>query len=112
LWGVASRDGRKGSLRIRRDALIYSSILGPGHHLFHELLPERSAWLHIVSGEATLNDIVLTPGDGVGVPTGSSVSLTAQVDTEILFVDLDPARNASAAEVVPRRPDARGAAKP
>jgi redox-sensitive bicupin YhaK (pirin superfamily) len=84
---VVSPDGRKGSLRIHHNALIYSSIIDPGHHLVHELLPGRSAWLHIVYGEARLNDIVLTQGDGVGVTTEPSVSLTAQENTEILLVD-------------------------
>jgi redox-sensitive bicupin YhaK (pirin superfamily) len=88
---VASPDGRKGSLRIHQDALTYSSILDPGHHLVHELLPGRSAWLHIVFGEATLSDIVLTQGDGVGVTVESSVSLTVQENTEILLVDLGSA---------------------
>ncbi len=50
---VASPDGRKGSLRIHQDALVYSSVLDPGHHLVHELLPGRSAWLHVICGEAT-----------------------------------------------------------
>ncbi len=54
---VASADARKGSLRIHQDAIIYSSILDPGHHLVHKLLPGRSAWLHIICGEATLRDI-------------------------------------------------------
>jgi len=88
---VASPDGRKGSLRIHQDALIYSSILDPGQHLVHELLPGRSAWLHIVCGEATLHDIVLTQGDGVGVTNEPSVSLTVQENTEMLLVDLGPA---------------------
>ena len=87
LCAVASRDGRRGSLRIRQDALICSSILDPGHHLFHELLLGRSAWLHVVYGEATLNDIVLTQGDGVGVTTELSVSLTALENAEVLLVD-------------------------
>jgi redox-sensitive bicupin YhaK (pirin superfamily) len=93
LCAVASRDGRKGSLRIHQDTLIYSSILDPGHHLFHELLPGRSAWLHIVNGEATLNEIILTKGDGVGVTIEPSVSLIVQEKTEILLVDLGPAPN-------------------
>ena len=88
---VASPDGRKGSLRIHQDALAYSSILDPGHHLVHELLSGRSAWLHIIYGEATLRDIVLTQGDGVGVTTEPSVSLTVHENTEILLVDLGPA---------------------
>jgi hypothetical protein len=98
---VGSSDGRKGSLRIDQDALVCSSIVDPGHHLVHELLPGRSAWLHILYGEATLNDIVLTLGDGVGVTGEPSVSLTAQENTEILLVDLrsnESGRNKSDAE--------------
>jgi len=88
---IASPDGRKGSLRIHQDALIYSSILDQGHHAIHELLPGRCAWLHIICGEATLNDIVLTQGDSAGFKTEPSVSLTAHENTEILLVDLGPA---------------------
>ncbi len=88
---VASPDGRKGSLRIHQDALTYSSILDPGHRLVHELLPGRSVWLHIMYGEATLNDIVLTQGDGVGIAIEPAVSLTIQENTELLLVDVGPA---------------------
>ena len=89
---VASPDGRKGSLHIHQDALICSAILDPGHHIVHQLEPGRSAWLHIVYGEGTLNDIVLTQGDSVGVANEPSVSLTVEETTEILLVDLGPDR--------------------
>lgn len=85
---VASPDGRKGSLRIHQDALVCSSILEPGHHLVHELEPGRCAWLHIVCGEAILNDVVLARGDGGGIADEPSVSLTVHEATEILLVDL------------------------
>jgi redox-sensitive bicupin YhaK (pirin superfamily) len=98
---VASLDGRNGSLPIRQDALIYSSILDPGRHLVHELLPGRSAWLHIMYGEAKLNGIVLTQGDGVGITIEPSVSLTVKENTEILLVDLGPALESGASKVVP-----------
>ena len=87
---VVSPDGRRGSLRIHQDALVCSAILDPGHHLVHELAPDRTTWLHTVCGEATLNDMVLTQGDGVGVTNERSVSLTVQENTEILLVDLGP----------------------
>ncbi|MBU0754104.1 MAG: pirin family protein [Planctomycetes bacterium] len=99
LFAVASRDGRKGSLCIPQDALIHSSILDPGHHIFHELMPGRSAWLHVVYGEVTLNEIVLTQGDGVGVANEPSVSLVVQEKTEILLVDLGSAPNSSGGRV-------------
>ena len=87
---VASSDGRKGSLRILQDALIFSSVLDPGRHLVHELLPGRSAWLHVICGETTLDDLILAQGDGVGVTAERSVALTAQGSTELLLVDLGP----------------------
>jgi redox-sensitive bicupin YhaK (pirin superfamily) len=92
---IASPDGRRGSLRVHQDAFLYSSILETGHHLFHELLSGRTAWLHIVHGEATLSDHVLTAGDGAGLTFEPSVSLTVQKDTEILLIDLGPASSAS-----------------
>jgi len=86
---VASPDGRKGSLRVHQDALIYSSILDVRQHLVHELPQGRIAWLHVVRGEATLGDLVLTTGDGVGVTGEPAVSFTAQEDTETLLLDLN-----------------------
>jgi redox-sensitive bicupin YhaK (pirin superfamily) len=91
---VASADARRGSLRIHQDAVMCSALLDPGQHVVHELSPGRSAWLHLVEGQATLGDIVLTTGDGVGVTAERTVSLTAQSATEILLLDLgeEPAR--------------------
>ena len=92
---IASPDGRKKSLRILQDAVIYSSILDPGHHLVHELLPGRSAWLHVICGEAVMSEIILGEGDGAGITREPSVSVTAQENTEILLVDLGPALRSS-----------------
>jgi quercetin 2,3-dioxygenase len=88
---VASPDARKGSLRIHQDVLLYSALLDPGQHLVHELAQGRSAWLHMVEGEVTLGDVILSAGDGAGVTTDRAVSLTAREETEILLVDVgDP----------------------
>ncbi len=85
---VGSSDGREGSLRLHHDASMYSALLAPGKHVVHEILPGRSAWLHLVQGEATLGDFVLATGDGAGVSAERTVSLTAQEETEILLFDL------------------------
>lgn len=96
---IASRDGRRGSLRIHEDALVYSAMLDPGQHVVHELSPGRSAWLHLVQGAVTLGDLVLTTGDGAGIRAERAVSMTAREESELLLVDLGdgpagPARNA------------------
>ena len=85
---VASPDGRRGSLRIHQDALLYSAMLGRGKHVVHELREGRSAWLHLVEGEVTLGDLVLSSGDGAGLTAERAVSLTAREETEILLIDL------------------------
>ncbi len=85
---VASPDARRGSLRIHQDALMYSALLDPGEHVVHELSHGRGAWLHLVQGEVTLGDIILTTGDGAGVTAERAVSLTARDETEILLLDV------------------------
>ena len=87
---IASQDGRKNSLKILQDALVFSSVLDSGRHLVHELQTGRMAWVQVISGEAALQDIILRQGDGAGVMSQPSVSLTAQGETEILLVDLGP----------------------
>jgi len=92
---VASPDARGGSLRLGRDAWIYSALLESGQHVAHELAPARAAWLHVVQGEISLGDLVLATGDGAGVASEHAVSLTARGDSEILLFDV-----ASAAAVM------------
>jgi redox-sensitive bicupin YhaK (pirin superfamily) len=89
---VASPDGRRGSLRIHQDALLYSAMLGRGKHVVHALAEGRSAWLHLVEGEITLGDLVLSSGDGAGLTAERAVSLTAREETEILLIDLGAER--------------------
>ena len=85
---IASPDARRGSLRIHQDVLMYSAMLHRGQHVVHELSQSRSAWLHLVQGEVTLGEVVLTTGDGAGVVAERAVSLTARQETEILLIDV------------------------
>lgn len=85
---IASSDGRRASLRLHEDAAVHSTVLLDGQHIVHELAPGRCAWVHVVSGEITLDDYCLTTGDGIGVSGQPAVSFTARTDTEVLLVDL------------------------
>lgn len=83
-----SRTGRDSSLRLRQDAAVFSSVLDPGHHLVHELVSGRGAWLHVVKGRIQLVDQLLDTGDGAAVVDEPAVSLTAREPSEILLFDL------------------------
>lgn len=92
---VASRDGRRDSLRLRHDVLMQSALLHEGQHLVHQLLPGRRAWLHLVAGKVALGDDVLSTGDEAGVEAERAVSLTACAETEILLIELASTLGAS-----------------
>lgn len=85
---VVSPDRRRNSVGIHQDALIYSAVLEPGVHLAHEIKAGRTAWVHIVRGEASIGEFVLAQGDGAGFTDEPSLSLTAKKETEILLIDL------------------------
>lgn len=84
---VASPDARRDSLRLYQDVLVYSALLDPGQHLVHQFSPGHSAWLHLVEGEATLGDVTLSVGDGVGIKAEGAISFTAWEKTEIILID-------------------------
>ncbi|QQR73379.1 MAG: pirin family protein [Holophagales bacterium] len=85
---VASPDLRRGSLRLDQEVLIFSALLGPGQHLIHPLATDRSAWLHLVAGAVTFDELILDAGDGAAITAERSVSMTAREESEILLLDL------------------------
>ncbi len=85
---IASPDGRFGSLRVQGEEVLHSAMLARGQHVVHALAAGRSAWLHVVTGEVTLGDDVLTAGDGAAITDALSVSLTAREPSEILLIEL------------------------
>lgn len=101
LCAVASPDGHRGSLQLQTDARVYSAIIDAGRHLVHQIASRSSVWLHIVTGEVNMADVVLTAGDGVGVTEELTVSLIAQENSELLLIGLAEPRPATSAGIAP-----------
>jgi len=85
---IVSRDGSEGSVKIHQDAKIYASLLDQGKDVELELADGRSAWLQVAAGAVTLNDVKLKQGDGAGVKSESTLTITADEPAEILLFDL------------------------
>jgi redox-sensitive bicupin YhaK (pirin superfamily) len=85
---VASRDGREGSVTIHQAVDLYVSVFAPGETVTHRLLPGRSAWVQVTRGAITLNDTALSVGDGAAVSEETLLTMTAQVEAEVLLFDL------------------------
>ena len=85
---VASQDARDGSARIHQDASVYASLLEPGQTVRHPLAAGRGAWIHLVSGAATVNGKLLTTGDGAALEQEADIEIVATAATELLLFDL------------------------
>lgn len=85
---VISRDGRDGSASIRQDADVYLLRLQPGESTTHEVREGRGAWLQVIKGPVTANDVTLAPGDAASTTDAGGLTLTASEYTEALLFDL------------------------
>lgn len=89
---MSSRVGAADSLRLRQDVALYSAILDRGHHMVHELVPGRAAWLHVVDGRIRMAEGELEEGDGASIVEEPAVSFTALEASEVLLFDLGGVR--------------------
>ena len=85
---IATPDGRAGSFAIHQDASLLATLLAPGESLRHELVPERRAYVHVVSGDVTLNGLDLSGGDGAKIEAESRLEFVARGEVELLLFDL------------------------
>ncbi len=86
---VASPDGRDDSVTIHQDANLYVATLNKGDRVTHNTDNNRSLWIQLARGSATINGQILQTGDGAAITQESELELVATTDnTEILLFDL------------------------
>lgn len=85
---VASPDGADGSVRIQQDLRMFATLVDADHPVEHEL-GQRSAWLHLARGTATVNGRALSAGDGVAIEDEPRLSITARGEAELLLFDFE-----------------------
>ena len=85
---LVSPGGEGGSLNIHQDARVYSSILGAGDTVTHELAAGRHAWVQVARGRLRLNGEELGEGDGAAVSEERSLRLEGVDEAEVLVFDL------------------------
>jgi redox-sensitive bicupin YhaK (pirin superfamily) len=85
---IASPDAADGSVTIRQDARVYSTLLGKGQTVTHTLAPGRHAWVQVARGQVRLGDVVLSSGDGAAISDEKSITLTGAEPSEVLLFDL------------------------
>jgi quercetin 2,3-dioxygenase len=75
------------ALQINQDVEIFAARIDA--HKTLQFSPARSkVWVQIASGQARINDKLLTAGDGAAVQDEKSIPITAESDVEVLVFDL------------------------
>ena len=85
---VVSGDGRDGSLQIDQDVDLYRVRLDADAETRVSLKHDR-AWVQIIDGEAVVNDVILSKGDGLAIVEATELLLRANEDLHALLFDLE-----------------------
>jgi len=85
---IASPDARNNSLLIHQDAYLYQVRLSAGQTTSHQTGAGRTIYVHLVSGEITINGEALSAGDGATISDVTVVDFRCSEDAEALLFDL------------------------
>lgn len=85
---VGARDGRDGAVTIFQDIDLYSTLLGKGDTVAHELKPGRKAWIQMARGSASVNSQTLSEGDGAAIADEPRLEIAGVADAELLLFDM------------------------
>lgn len=90
LTAIATPNGSNGTLQIKQDATLNQLILAPGTEENYRAASERHVYVHIISGQLTIDGITLAPGDGAKISKLSTIALNnnGEEPTRALIFDL------------------------
>jgi hypothetical protein len=91
LCAVAAPAAGASLLAVQSEITLYSSVLEPGQHIVHGFAAARGGLLHVVSGELSVANYVLGPGDSVHARGERSLAFTARAHAEVLLGDVHEA---------------------
>lgn len=85
---LASPNQESGLVKLHQDARLYATSLSAPHTLDYEVKPGRSAWLQVVSGRVSVNQMQLQTGDGLAITAATHLQLHDADNLDLLLFDL------------------------
>jgi redox-sensitive bicupin YhaK (pirin superfamily) len=85
---VVDPEGREGALKINADARLYTTLLGAGARVEHEVPAGRYAWIQVARGVIEVDGQQLKAGDGAAISEPGRLVLTGVEPAEVLVFDL------------------------
>lgn len=85
---IASPDGAEGSVTIHADARMSAALIDNDEYIKKSLSADRSYYIHIARGSASLNGTPLAPGDAAMLTGEKNLVLDQGQDAEVLLFEL------------------------
>lgn len=85
---VASNKKSEGRIFISQDVNLYLADLEKEINIKFKVETGRGLFLHTISGELSIGDLLLTQGDAVEISSVPEVTFSAKSDTELLLFDV------------------------
>jgi redox-sensitive bicupin YhaK (pirin superfamily) len=85
---VAAPDGAHGAVTIHADARLYSGLFDGAEQARLAIGPQRKAYVHLLRGEITVNQVLLQAGDAALIDGEHRLELAQGKDAEVLVFDL------------------------
>ncbi|HEC59434.1 hypothetical protein LCGC14_1091650 [marine sediment metagenome] len=85
---IASENGRDGSVVVHQDVSIFASLVDGEDTIIQAILPTRTAYLHLIRGQITVNGQHVTTGDSLKITNESELIINNAANAEFLLFDL------------------------
>ncbi|MDO8653729.1 MAG: pirin family protein [Undibacterium sp.] len=85
---VASKEGEDGAVKIHQDAKLHVGLFDGDQSASLNLAKGRLGYVHLASGQLTVNGVVLRAGDALMLQDEDQLSLSHGVQAEVLVFDL------------------------
>ena len=85
---IAGPKRQEGAVTLHQDAEIFLALPEAARSIRHTLRAGRHAWIQVVSGAITLNDVGLAAGDGAAVSDERDLSIRSTTPAHFLLFDL------------------------
>lgn len=85
---IASPDGAEGSVTIHANARMSAALIDNDEYIKKSLSADRSYYIHIARGSASLNGTPLAPGDAAMLTGEKNLVLDQGQDAEVLLFEL------------------------
>lgn len=85
---IASPEGSGNAVKVYADARVYAGLFDGHQSQKLDLDLQRKAYVHLVKGSLSVNNILLSSGDALLVENESSLLISGGKDAEVLVFDL------------------------